>query len=444
VLDRVSKLFLTMAVTAGLGLVSLSAQSQQQSQAAQGQSKGPQWKDRAEYDLFSAILKEQTPAKKIELLNSWKEKYPATDFKSERDMIYVIAYAQSNQAQKTLDAAKEAFAEPPKEPTLLYINALYYTVLATRGANPTPDNLGVGDKAANTLLNAGKPTDVKDEDWAKAKTNIYADAHATLGWTALQKKDYETAEKEFTECLKLNPNYAQVSYWLGSAIVAEKKPERFSEALWQFARAASLDPAQGGFSGPAAKTTNDYFTKAYNNYHGQDAQGMQQLREQAKTQPFPPAGFKIKNVEELKAENEEEFRKKNPSLALWMNLKQALTAADGDQYFSNNMKGAEVPGGAGGVQTFKAKLVSAKPELHPKQLVVAVADGSTPDATLNLDAALPGKAEPGIEIEFSGVPASYTKDPYNVTFDVEKKKINGWTGKDAAPVRHRATKKKAQ
>jgi len=38
-----------------------------------------------------------------------------------------------------------------------------------------------------------------------------------------------------------------------------------------------------------------------------------------------------------------------------------LTGANGEQYFSANMKGAEVPGGAGGVQKFKGKLISENP-----------------------------------------------------------------------------------
>jgi hypothetical protein len=73
-----------------------------------------------------------------------------------------------------------------------------------------------------------------------------------------------------------------------------------------------------------------------------------------------------------------------------------------------------------------------------------VGDGTTPDATLVLDAPLPGKADPGVQIEFSGVPSSFTKDPYMVTFDVEKKKIVGWPGKEAPAPRHTGAKKTAK
>ena len=378
------------------------------------------------------------------MLNSWKEKYPTSAFALQRQEFYCQTYAAMNQPQKVMEACNETLQVDPKDLTALFLMA--QNVLALN----KPGDLALGEKAANGLLTnldtffdpAKKPTTTTDAQWAQAKTQTETLAHTALGWIALQKKDNETAEKEFAQSLKLTPNNAQVSYWLGTAILAQKKPERQSEALYHFARAASLDQSQGGFNAQARQSIDTYFVNAYNQYHGQDAEGLKHLREQAKAQPFPPADFKIENVAEVKLRKEEEFKKNNPALALWMNLKQALTAADGEQYFTNNMKGAEVPGGAGGVQTFKGKLISSKPALHPKELVLSIGDGTTPDATLVLDAPLPGKAEPGIEIEFAGVPTAYTKDPYNITFDVEKKKIAGWTGKDAAPVRRHPTRKK--
>src|SRR5690242_11568979 len=60
-----------------------------QGQAAAGQ---PQWKDRAEFDLFESIRNEQDPTKKIALLNQWKEKYPGSEFKKVRAGLLVQTY----------------------------------------------------------------------------------------------------------------------------------------------------------------------------------------------------------------------------------------------------------------------------------------------------------------------------------------------------------------
>ena len=443
-LERVSKALLTVAVMTGIGATSLIGQEAQAQagQPAQGQKN---WKDRAEYDIYNAIAKEQDPTKRIALLNSWKEKYPTSDYALQRQDIFCQTYAAMNLPAKVIEAGKEALQSDPKDLTVLFLMAQNVLGLT----KPTPDDLAAGEMAANGLLSnldfffdAGKkPPTTSDTDWTKAKNQTETLAHTALGWIALQKKDNETAEKEFTKSLQLTPNNAQVSYWLGTAIIQEKKPEKQPVALFHFARAASLDQAQGGFPAAARQQINTYFVNAFNRYHGQDAAELQKVQELAKSTAFPPDGFIIKDVNTVSAEKEEQARKENPSLALWTTLKQALTAADGEQYFTNNMKGAEVPGGAGGVQTFKGKLISSKPALRPKELSLSIGGGSTPDATLVLDAPLPGKADPGAEIEFSGVPSAFTKDPYNVTFDVEKKKVVGWPGKEAPAPHHTGAKK---
>jgi hypothetical protein len=433
-LDRVSKCFLTIAVA--WVMISLPARSQ--SQPAKN------WKDRAEYDLYNAIVKEQNSNERLALLNSWKEKYPVSDYAPERRQIYVTSYSALNQPDKVI-AAEEVLQTDPKNFSALYLMALN----VQRLPKASPDQLASGEKATNALISnldaffaANKPAGTSDADWATAKKEAELLAHASLGWISLQKKDNDTAEKEAMKVLQWNPNNAQVSYWLGTAIAAGKNPDRYSEALWQFARAGSLDEAQGGLNSQARQQIDTYFINAYNRYHGQDPQGLAQLRDLAKAQLFPPAGFKIDSVEALKATNEAEFRKKNPALAMWMNLKQELTGLNGEEYFNNNLKGAEVPGGAEGIQYFKGKLISAKPAVKPKELVLAMMDSNTPEVTLHLDAPLPGQAEPGVEIEFDGVPTAFTKDAFNVSFDVENKKIVGWPGKEAATVGRNAPVRK--
>src|SRR5437016_4389516 len=82
-----------MAIAGGMTVTSLPAQSQDQSQRQAGQTAQGQpaqgqparnWKDRAEYDLYNASVKEQDPNKRLALLNSWKEKYTKSDYAPER------------------------------------------------------------------------------------------------------------------------------------------------------------------------------------------------------------------------------------------------------------------------------------------------------------------------------------------------------------------------
>ena len=117
-----------------------------------------------------------------------------------------------------------------------------------------------------------------------------------------------------------------------------------------------------------------------------------------------------------------------------MSIKNQLTAADGQQYFDSQLKGAGVP-------KLRGTVISVIPATNSKEIVVALADTKTPEATLKLDEALVGKPETGGIIEFQGVPAAFVKDPFMLTFDVDKDKIDGL--KVEAPAVRKAPAKKA-
>ena len=183
------------------------------------------------------------------------------------------------------------------------------------------------------------------------------------------------------------------------------------------------------------KNLTAYLNAAYTKYHGSD-EGLAQILASAKSNAAPPAGFRIKSAAEIEKERmeaEQMFDKTHPERALWKDLKAALTAPTGDTYFETNMKDALVP-------RLKGKLVAMSPASKPKELVLAIED-SAGDVTLKLDGALPGKMEPGGEIEFEGIAKSFMKDPFMVTFDAEKAKLNGWTGRNETQKKISRTKK---
>ena len=153
---------------------------------------------------------------------------------------------------------------------------------------------------------------------------------------------------------------------------------------------------------------------------------------------MPPAGFRIKTRQEIDAENQAKFAADNPQLALWKGVKDALVGANGDQYFEGTLKGSAVP-------KLKGKLISMKPALRPKELVLAIDTPNTPEVVLKLENPLPGKAEPGTELEFEGVPSAFTKDPFMLTFEVEgKDKIEGWPAQAAPPAKKIISRNKKQ
>jgi tetratricopeptide (TPR) repeat protein len=419
------KMILTLGVAAAVIL----------SQSAPAQEK--KWKDRAEYDMVQVITNQATPpAKKLELLQQWEQKYPESDFKIERYQSYITTYQQLGKAPEMLASAKKLTELDPKGVSGPY----WITLLTVSMANTAPDALDSGEKAANSLianLPNAKPANVSDADWNAQKATLESQAYSTLGWISIQRKNFTDAEKHFVSSLKGNPNNGQVAYWLGSAILGQKNPDKQSSALFAFARAAMFD-GQNALPEATRKQVSDYLDKIFAQYHG-DKSGLDELRAQAKASALPPDGFHIKSFVEIAAEKEEEFKKTNPMLALWIGVKKELTGPNGAAYFESSVKNAALP-------PLKGKIISFKPAANAKEIVVGVADATTPEITIKIaeNGFLKGRAEGGEEIEFESMGLEYSPDPFMLTVEAEKEKIKGWpalapvvkkapAGKKAAP-----------
>src|SRR5258708_2709472 len=362
--------------------------------------------------MYQAILKEQQPVKRLEMLDGWKQKFPKTDYEDIRQQAYLQTYSQ---------------------------------VMTAAYSSQDPQVWAAGLKSAEAVtsnfdtLFSFKPAEVSDADWATAKKQVRALAQNMPGYVALQQKNFAKAETEFTKVLQQDPTQAQVSFWL-FITAASEKPPKWPLLLFSLARSAMYD-GEGALDAQHRQANKTDFEGRYVKYHGA-TDGMVEVENLAKANALPPADLKIlskveiaKTAADAKEKQEEEFRKQNPMLALWVQIKTALIAADGANYFDGSSKGAALPGGVNGVTEFKGKLIEAKPAIRPKELVLSIEDGKTPDVTLKLDAALVGKMEPGAEIGFQGVATGYTANPYMVTFEVEKAKLPGWKGGPAGPVR---------
>jgi tetratricopeptide (TPR) repeat protein len=428
-----SKFLLTIALIGMLGPVPARMFGQA---AAAPSAAAPQknWKDRMEYDLFDSISKDTNPKTRLEKLQQWEKQYPMTEFIQQRRSAFLTTYAALNDGKNVFEAAKQILAEDPKDFTAHYYEMLF--TLPLYGQNQSPDILDEGEKAAKGILESldTPPPGVGAAQWPTLRPQVELMAHRNLGFIAMQRKNWDSAEAEFQKALMLEPNDAQVDYWMGTVIASGKKLDRLPAAMFYFARAATFT-GQGALPADAQKTAMTYVQKQYKNFHGSD-EGFNDLVAAAKANPTPPAGFTIKNANEIAqegAKNEDDYNKAHPSEALWKSLKMALTAPDGANYFMM-VKGTEVP-------TLKGKVIKLEPALKPKTILLAMEDitnnTTTADATLKFEMPLAGKVEEGTELTFEGVADSYTASPFMVVFNVDKEKLHGWTGKnEAAPVHH--------
>lgn len=433
-----------LSVLTGLALgVSLGWMVAAQEAHAQ-EAKKQEWKDRAEYDMADAANKAADAKARLPLIEKWEKGYPQSDFSDLRQDLYLITYSQLGDCRKAFDKSLEILKSRPNQERANAVVLSCLTVLTPA----QPADLDNAEKVAQYVLQ-NIDTIYSDANkgggFAMTKDATKNTALRTLGWIPFTRKEWPQAETGLTKALQSDSTQAAVSNWLGTSLVSQNKetPAKYPLGLYHFARAATYD---GPNSLPAAarKPILDFVTKAYAGYHGSN-DGLDKLLATAKANAFPPTDWAgIKSTVELAKEaqeKEQEFIKNNPMIALWTKtLKEPLTAENGDGFFESNVKDAALPGGVNGVDKFKGKIVSMEPATKPKEIILAIQNPAG-DATLKFEEALPGMMEAGEELEFSGVAKSFTKDPFMLTFEVDKDNLVGWTGKNAAPVRRPAPAK---
>jgi hypothetical protein len=100
----------------------------------------------------------------VSAIDDWKQKYPESDYKNEREALAVQAYAGVNQPAKALDAAAPLIASdlktvfPGPEGQAVILRLLYSAAWAiSRIPNPTSEELKAGETAARELLAWDQP-----------------------------------------------------------------------------------------------------------------------------------------------------------------------------------------------------------------------------------------------------------------------------------------------
>jgi hypothetical protein len=156
------------------------------------------WQDRVEYDLAEEALRHASnPALQIQDLDTWRRRYPHSDYEDERNYYYVQAYGRLNppQPQKLLAYAAplvrqdvQQLFEDSDTGRAQVLNLLY---LATTSAQTLPGNAKpmVSLVAAEKLLkyipeffgNTPRPANVTPELWTKARADMESAAKRVLG-----------------------------------------------------------------------------------------------------------------------------------------------------------------------------------------------------------------------------------------------------------------------
>ncbi len=160
----------------------------------------------AEYNAYTAAIGQSTPQAQAPALESFLTTYPQSQVKTDVLQRLMLAYSSFDPV-KTLDAADRLLQVDPSNIRALTFEAYFHLQNAEKIADPAGKQPDL-DKAAEygqKGLDATKPKDMSDEDFAKVKAAASPVFHRAIATAALNKKDAATAITHLKQSLSSVP-----------------------------------------------------------------------------------------------------------------------------------------------------------------------------------------------------------------------------------------------
>ncbi|MGD0456565.1 MAG: hypothetical protein ABSC21_02325 [Terriglobia bacterium] len=254
------------------------------------------WKSRDEYEAFNAMATEKDPNKKISLAEAFLQKFSNSDFKDGAYVVEMQTYQQLNQADKAVEAGHKALEANPENLDALRFLSFVFPFVYKADDPEAAAKLSRAESDAKhgleVLQKLQKPAGVSDEQFNQALKGLRAVFNGTVGFVALQRKDYAAAITSYKAASEDNPSDWYVFYRMGLAYLYSN-PHDYDHGIWYIARALALAQAA---KDPNADEFGKYLKQTYIGYHGND-QGLQDVVTQAASSVNPPDGFKVVAME---------------------------------------------------------------------------------------------------------------------------------------------------
>ena len=241
--------------------------------------------EQAAYNKALGIKDATQRAQAMEIFLAW---YP-------NSVLRVDAYEQTMAAWQSAGSPAKADATAAK---LLQIDPDNVRALAnrayvgrTRAMSGEPDALAPAVEASRrgvaALARWSKPDGISDSDFSRTKMQMFAIFDGTLGFAALQAKDYEKARAYFLEAVGVEPDNLADVYQLAVSQLELQPSDPLG--FWYGARAVAI--ARAAKSDQAASGIENYVRSRYLRYHGSEDGWDKVVAAVATGQKTPPDGF---------------------------------------------------------------------------------------------------------------------------------------------------------
>ena len=382
-----------------LGALSLAAPTVLAQAAAAAPAPKKEIKDQAEYSAYVAAIQQTDVNAKISGLEAFSQQYPNSVVKEDGLEALLGAYQQSNNAAKMADVAQRILVVNPNN-----MRALVILSYLKKASGDFANARKFAEQGLAALPNFAKPEGASDDDYNKQKAAFGQVLNNVAGYSAWQTKDYAAAQKYLMESVKSNPNSLEDVYGLAVSSLPPSTPEDAVNGLFFIARAVNLS------TDPKGKEQIQKFGHSkYMKYHGAE-DGWKELLAQTANTPLPPAGFAITKYvpptpEQQAADIVKAKKPKDMDFAEWELVLSEGKQEDKDTVW-NAIKGQplQMVGNVISVTPTKLQLAASVDDIEAKRM----------DIELTMTGPIPAKLTPkeGTELQFGGVPDSYTPKPF--------------------------------
>jgi tetratricopeptide (TPR) repeat protein len=372
---------------------------QPQTPAAPAQAQKKEIKDPAEYNAYVGAVQQTDPAAKISGLEAFLTQYPNSVMKEDALELLMGTYQQANNQAKVIETANRLLAANSDN-----ARALVLLAYNERAAQKWADAKQHAERGLLAVEKMVKPDGVSDTDFTKQKAQLSGLLNSVAGFSALQLKDYPSAQKYLRPAVEADPNNVENVYPLALSYLTPTPPDDVN-GLFFIARAANL------VADPAGKAQIIKFGHSrYVKYHGSE-QGWDDLLAQTKTTPVPPAGFAITQYvpptpQQQAADLVKTKKPEEMSFAEWELVLSVGTQDDQDKVWAS-LKGKNL-------QMAEVQVITAASTKLELAASVDDIDQKRADIELAFPGPIPTRSLPkvGDKINFEGTPVSYTPSPF--------------------------------
>src|ERR1700732_1477080 len=164
-------------------------------------------KDPAEYNAYVGAAQQTDAAAKVSGLEAFLAQYPNSVMKEDALELLMGAYQQAGNQAKVIDTANRLLAANPNN-----ARALVLLAYNERAAQKWADAKQHAERGLQAIPKMSKPDGMSDADFEKQKTQFSALLNSVAGFSALQMKDYASAQKYLRPAVEADPNNVENVY----------------------------------------------------------------------------------------------------------------------------------------------------------------------------------------------------------------------------------------